>query len=206
LKIFSSKKKFIYLISPNKIYPNFYKDLRKIFVLNKVNFFQLRLKKLTLNRKIIIAKKTKKICNKFKIKFLINDDPYLAKKMDADGCHLGQKDMNIIKARKILGKKIIGITCHNSVKLSKKAIKDGADYIALGAFYPTKTKNIKFKAKVSDLIRIKKLSRIPIIAIGGINKDNYKNLLLNNANFLAISSYVFNNKKLKPIDAIKMFK
>ncbi len=206
MKIFSSKKKFIYLISPNKIYPNFYKDLRKIFELNKVNFFQLRLKKLTLNRKIIIAKKTKKICNKFKIKFLINDDPYLAKKMDADGCHLGQKDMNIIKARKILGKKIIGITCHNSVKLSKKAIKDGADYIALGAFYPTKTKNIKFKAKVSDLIRIKKLSRIPIIAIGGINKDNYKNLLLNNANFLAISSYVFNNKKLKPIDAIKMFK
>ena len=206
MKIFSSKKKFIYLISPNKIYPNFYKDLRKIFVLNKVNFFQLRLKKLTLNRKIIIAKKTKKICNKFKIKFLINDDPYLAKKIDADGCHLGQKDMNIIKARKILGKKIIGITCHNSVKLSKKAIKDGADYIALGAFYPTKTKNIKFKAKVSDLIRIKKLSTIPVIAIGGINKDNYKNLLLNKANFLAISSYVFNNKKFKPIDAIKMFK
>ena len=161
---------------------------------------------MTLNRKIIIAKKTKKICNKFKIKFLINDDPYLAKKIDADGCHLGQKDMNIIEARKILGKKIIGITCHNSIKLSKKAIKDGADYIALGAFYPTKTKNIKFKAKVSDLIRIKKLSTLPIIAIGGINKDNYKNLLLNKANFLAISSYVFNNKKFKPIDAIKMFK
>ena len=206
MKIFSSKKKIIYLISPNKIYPNFYKDLRKIFELNKVNFFQLRLKKLTFSRKIIIAKKIKKICNKFKIKFLINDDPYLAKKIDADGCHLGQRDMNIIKARKILGKKIIGITCHNSIKLSKKAIKDGADYIALGAFYPTKTKNIKFKAKVSDLIRIKKLSTLPIIAIGGINKDNYKNLLLNKANFLAISSYVFNNKKFKPIDAIKMFK
>ena len=117
-----------------------------------------------------------------------------------------KKDMNIIEARKILGKKIIGITCHNSIKLSKKAIKDGADYIALGAFYPTNTKNIKFKAKVSDLIRIKKLSTLPIIAIGGINKDNYKNLLLNKANFLAISSYVFNNKKFKPIDAIKMLK
>ena len=206
MKIFSSKKKFIYLISPNKIYPNFYEDLKKIFKLNKVNFFQLRLKKTTINRKIIIAKKTKKICKKFKIKFLINDDPYLAKKIGADGCHLGQKDINLIKARKILGEKIIGITCHNSIKLSKKAIKDGADYIALGAFYPTKTKNIKFKAKVSDLIRIKKLSRIPIIAIGGINKDNYKNLLLNNANFLAISSYVFNNKKFKPIEAIKMLK
>ena len=206
MKIFSSKKKFIYLISPNKIYPNFYKDLKKIFKLNKVNFFQLRLKKTPLNRKIIIAKKTKKICKKFKIKFLINDDPYLAKKINADGCHLGQKDMDIINARKILGKKIIGITCHNSIKLSKKAIKDGADYIALGAFYPTKTKNIKFKAKVSDLIRIKKLSRIPIIAIGGINNDNYKKLLLNKVNFLAISSYVFNNKKFKPIEAIKMLK
>ena len=137
---------------------------------------------------------------------MINDDPYLAKKIDADGCHLGQKDMDIIKARKIIGKKIIGITCHNSIKLSKKAIKDGADYIALGAFYPTKTKNIKFKAKVSDLIRIKKISRIPIIAIGGINNDNYKNLLLNKVNFLAISSYIFNNKKFKPIEAIKMLK
>ena len=206
MKIFSSKKKFIYLISPNKIYPNFYKDLKKIFKLNKVNFFQLRLKKTTINRKIIIAKKTKKICKKFKIKFLINDDPYLAKKIGADGCHLGQKDINLIKARKILGEKIIGITCHNSIKLSKKAIKDGADYIALGAFYPTKTKNIRFKAKVSDLIKIKKLSTIPIVAIGGINNDNYKNLLLNKVNFLAISSYVFNNKKFKPIEAIKMLK
>ncbi len=206
MKILSSKKKFIYLISPNKIYPNFYKDLNKIFQLNKVNFFQLRLKKTPINLKVIIAKKTKKICKKFKIKFLINDDPYLAKKIGADGCHLGQKDINIIKARKILGKKIIGITCHNSIKLSKKAIKDGADYIALGAFNPTKTKNIKFKAKVSDLIRIKKISKIPIIAIGGINNDNYKKLLLNKVNFLAISSYVFNNKKFKPIEAIKMLK
>ena len=206
MKIFNSKKRFIYLISPNKVYPNFYKDLKEIFELNKVNFFQLRLKKTTFNHKIIIARKTKKICKQFGVKFLINDDPYLAKKISADGCHLGQKDINIIKARKILGKKIIGITCHNSVKLSKKAIKDGANYIALGAFYPTKTKNVKFKAKISDLIRIKKLSTLPIIAIGGINKDNYKNLLLNKANFLAISSYIFNNKNLKPIEAIKTLK
>ena len=206
MKIFNSKKKFIYLISPNKIYPNFYKDLEKIFKLKKVNFFQLRLKKTTHNRKIIIAKKIIKICKKFKIKFLINDDPYLAKKIGADGCHLGQKDVDIVEARKIIGKKIIGITCHNSIKLSKKAIKDGADYIALGAFYPTKTKNVKFKAKISDLVKIKKLSKIPIIAIGGINKDNYKNLLLNKVNFLAISSYIFNNKNLEPIDAIKMLK
>ena len=67
--------------------------------------------------------------------------------------------MDIIKARKIIGKKIIGITCHNSIRLSKKAIKNGADYIALGAFYPSKTKNVKFKAKISDLKRIKKFSK-----------------------------------------------
>ena len=206
MKIFSSKKKFVYLISPNKIYPNFYKDLKKIFKSNKVYFFQLRLKKISFKNKIVIAKKIKKICKKFKIKFLINDDPYLTKKIDADGCHLGQKDINIIKARKIIGKKIIGITCHNSIRLSKKAIKDGADYIALGAFYPSKTKNVKFKAKISDLKRIKKFSNIPIIAIGGINKDNYKKLLLNKANFLAISSYIFKNKNYKPLEAIKILK
>ena len=201
-----SKKKFIYLISPVKINKSFFNDLTQVFRQKKVSFFQLRLKKSSFKKKFIIGRKIQKICKKFNVKFLINDDVYLTKKLNADGCHLGQKDMNIIKARKVLGKKIIGITCHNSIKLSKKAIKDGADYIALGAFYPTKTKNIKFKAKVSDLIRIKKLSRIPIIAIGGINNDNYKKLLLNKVNFLAISSYVFNNRKFKPIDAIKTIK
>ena len=81
-----------------------------------------------------------KICKKFGVKFLINDDIYLAKKLDVDGCHLGQKDMNIIKARKIIGNKIIGITCHNSIKLSKVAIKNKADYLAFGAFNNQKQK------------------------------------------------------------------
>ena len=103
-------------------------------------------------------------------------------------------------------KKNYRYSCHNSIRLSKKAIKDGTDYIALGAFYPSKTKNVKFKAKISDLKRIKKFSKIPIIAIGGINKDNYKNLLLNKANFLAISSYIFKNKSYKPLEAIKILK
>ena len=76
----------------------------------------------------------------FNVKFLINDDVYLAKKLNADGCHLGQKDMNIIKARKLIGKKIIGITCHNSIKLAKIAIKNKADYLAFGAFNSSKTK------------------------------------------------------------------
>ena len=126
-----NKKKFIYLISPTKINKSFYQDLTKVLQQKKVSFFQLRLKKDTLKKKLIIGRKIMKICKKFNVKFLINDDVFIAKKLNADGCHLGQKDMNIIKARKLIGKKIIGVTCHNSVKLSKIAVKNKADYIAL---------------------------------------------------------------------------
>ena len=206
MKITNQKKKFLYLVSPNQIKNDFYKDLKLVLALNKTFFFQLRLKKIPLKKKIFIGKKIKKICKKFKVKFIINDDPFLAKKIDADGCHLGQKDINIIKARKILGKKIIGITCHNSIKLAKKAIENKADYIALGAFFSSKTKKIKYKAQISILKKIKKISKIPIVVIGGINKDNYKNLLLNKANFLAISGYIFNNIKYKPFEATKKLK
>jgi thiamine-phosphate pyrophosphorylase len=119
---------------------------------------------------------------------------------------LGQKDTSIIEARKIIGNKIIGITCHNSIKLAKTAIKNRANYIAFGAFFSTRTKRTKFKATTKILNKAKKLTKTPIVAIGGINSNNYKNLLLNNSNFLAISSYVWNNKKYKPLDAIKKFK
>ena len=102
--------------------------------------------------------------------------------------------MNISKARKIIGKKIIGITCHNSIKLAKAAIKNKADYIAFGAFNSSKTKKVKYKANVKLINKAKKLTKIPIVAIGGINDDNYKKLLLNKVNFLAISGYIWNNK------------
>ena len=203
MKTSNLKKKFIYLISPNKIYPNFYSDLDKVLSLKKTEFFQLRLKKTSEKKIELIGKKIKKICKKYKVKFLINDDPYLAKKLNADGCHLGQKDTDILTARKILGKKIIGITCHNSISLAKKALDQKANYLAFGAFYSSKTKKVKYKANVSVLKKIKKITNKPIVAIGGINNKNYKNLLLNNANFLAISGYIFNNKKLKPIKAME---
>ena len=204
MKTSNLKKKFIYLISPNKIYPNFYSDLDKVLSLKKTEFFQLRLKNTSEKKIELIGKKIKKICKKYKVKFLINDDPYLAKKLNADGCHLGQKDTGIITARKILGKKIIGVTCHNSISLAKKALDQKANYLAFGAFYSSKTKKVKYKANVSVLKKIKKITNKPIVAIGGINNKNYKNLLLNNANFLAISGYIFNNKKLKPIKAMEM--
>ena len=100
-----NKKKFLYLISPNKIVRSFYGDLTKVLRSNKISFFQLRLKKYNFRNKLRIAKKIKKICKKFKVKLLINDDPILAKRIDADGCHLGQKDMSIRDARKLLKKK-----------------------------------------------------------------------------------------------------
>ena len=201
-----NKKKFIYLISPNKIKKSFYKDLTNILKSKKVSFFQLRIKRESFKKKIIIGQKIKKICKKHQVKFLINDDVYLAKKLDVDGCHLGQKDMKLTQARKILKNKMIGITCHNSISLAKKAIKNGADYLAFGAFFPSKTKKTKFKANLNLLKKIKKITKTPTVAIGGINSSNYKKLLLNKANFLAISGYIWNNKKLKPIDTIKKLK
>ena len=166
----------------------------------------MRLKKYTLKEKIFIGKRIKKICEEKKVKFIVNDDPLLTKKLNADGCHLGQKDMNIKEARKIIGDKIIGITCHNSIKFAKIAIKNKADYLAFGAFYPSKTKKTRFKATSKILNEINKITNIPIVAIGGINSNNYKNLLLNKANFLAISSYVWNNKKYKPKQAIEILR
>ena len=143
-----NKNKFIYLISPNKIPNSFFSNLKLVLKTGKVSFFQLRLKSYSQNKKIIIGKKIKNICKKNNVKFIINDDPLLALKLDADGCHLGQKDMNIKAAKKILGKKIIGITCHNSMILAKKAIKAKADYIAFGAFNQSKTKKIKHVASL----------------------------------------------------------
>jgi thiamine-phosphate pyrophosphorylase len=200
-------KKFIYLISPNKIRDeSFYTNLALVLSSKKVSFFQLRLKNETTLNKLIIGKKIKKICKKYKVKFLINDDPVLAKKLNADGCHLGQKDMDLIKARKILKNKIIGVTCHNSINLAKTAINAGADYLAFGAFYASKTKIVKYRAKLRIIKSVKKITMLPIVAIGGIKLNNYKKLLLNKANFLAISGYIWNNKKYKPFEAIKKLK
>ena len=166
----------------------------------------MRLKKYSFEQKILIGKKIKIICTKNNVKFLINDEPLLAKKLNADGCHLGQNDTNIIEAKKILGNKIIGITCHNSIKLAKLAIRNKANYLAFGAFFPSKTKKAKYTATTKILNKAKKITKSPLVAIGGINSSNYKNLLLNNANFLAISSYIWSNKKYKPKEAIEKLK
>ena len=194
-----NKKKFIYLISPNKIKKSFYTNLKIVLGSNLVSFFQLRLKKYSLIEKEKIGKKIKKICKKYKVKLIVNDDPYLAKKIGADGCHLGQNDIVIQEARKILRKKIIGITCHNSKKLIGRAVKDGASYIAIGAFFKSKTKKINYIAKPSLISWVKRFTKIPVVIIGGINNKNFRKLLLHKPDFLAISGGIWGKKPAKAI-------
>jgi len=201
-------KKYIYLISPEKIKgDSFYKDLNSILKTNKVKYFQLRLKKISTSNLLKISKKVKKIVKKNNVKFLINDNPFVAKMINADGCHIGQKDMQLHKVRKILGKnKIIGVTCHNSKKLALNAKKNGANYIAFGSFFRSLTKKTALKANLKILLWTKKKINMPIVAIGGIDSSNYKKILLSGANFIACSNYVWNNKKLNPVSAINKFK
>lgn len=196
------KKKFIYLISPNKIKKSFYNNLNVVLSSNLISFFQLRLKQYSLIERKEIGIKIKKICKKYKVKLIVNDDPNLTKEISADGCHLGQSDMNIRRARKILRKKIIGITCHNSKKLIKQAVKDGANYIAIGAFFKSKTKKINYIAKPSLISWVKRFTKIPVVVIGGINNKNFRKLLLHKPDFLAISGGIWDKK---PVKAIKKF-
>ena len=201
-------KRYIYLISPQKIIGiKFYRQLDQVLKTKKVKYFQLRLKKISNLNLIKIGKKIKKITKKNKVKLLINDKPLAARKINADGCHLGQKDMNFYTSKKIMGKKkIIGMTCHNSKKLALSAKKFGVDYIAFGAFFKSLTKKTTFKANLAILRWSKKKINIPIVAIGGIDSSNYKKILLNGADFIACSNYIWNNKKLDPVSAIKKFK
>jgi len=200
-------KRYIYLISPQNIKGNkFYNKLDQVLKTNKVKYFQLRLKKISNLNLIKISKKIKKITRKNKVKFLINDKPSIAKIVETDGCHIGQKDMNFIISRKILGKnKIIGITCHNSKKLALKAKRYGANYIAFGSFFKSSTKKTAYKANLAILRWAKKKISMPVIAIGGINSSNYKKILASGANFIACSNYIWNNKKLDPVSAINKF-
>ena len=150
-------KKFVYLISPVKINnKTFFETLDLVFKTKRISFFQLRLKKQNAKKIVNIGKKIKKLCNKNRVKLIVNDDPMLAKKINSDGCHIGQSDSTVLNARKIINKKIVGVTCHNSKKLIKKAIKEKVDYIAIGSFYTSKTKKIKFKANIKLLKAAKK--------------------------------------------------
>ncbi|MDB9752296.1 thiamine phosphate synthase [Pelagibacteraceae bacterium] len=199
-------KRLVYLISPNKISKKFYSDLDKVLSHGNIKFFQLRLKKTKIKNVIEISNKIKKITCKHNVKFIINDDFILALKAKADGCHMGQLDGSIKIAKKKLKNKILGVTCHNSKILAKNAIKDKATYLAFGSFFKSKLKPNAKKANLNILRWAKNNIKKPIVVIGGVNNLNYKKLIKAGAKYIAISSYIWDNPKLKPEIAIKKFK
>ena len=199
-------KRLVYLISPEKIYKNFYNDLEKVLAFNNVKFFQLRLKRTSKNNILNSAIKIKNITKKYKVEFIINDNPETAKKVKADGCHIGQLDGSVLTAKTLIKNKIIGVTCHNSKKLIRKALREKVSYIALGSFYKSDLKPRAKKADLKVLRWAKKNIKKPIVVIGGITDKNYKKLIKAGANYIAISSFIWNNPFLKPEIAIKKFK
>ena len=199
-------KRLVYLISPKKIYKNFYIDLDKVLSFKNVEYFQLRLKNTETTKHIKIIKRVRKITIKHKVKFILNDNLNLACKFGIDGYHMGQLDGSIEIARNTLQGKILGVTCHNSKNFAKKAYKLKADYIAFGSFFKSRLKPNAIKANLGILEWSKKNIKKPIVVIGGINNLNYKKLVKAGANYIAISSYIWDNPKLKPEYAIKKFK
>ena len=199
-------KKLVYLISPNKINNKFYLELDKVLSHRNVSFFQLRLKKIKKNSLLKIANKIKKITTKHKVKLIINDNYILASRIKADGCHMGQLDGSFKMARYKLKNKILGITCHNSKTFAKNATKSKADYLAFGSFFKSELKPKAKKANLNILRWAKNNIKKPIVVIGGINNLNYKKLINAGAKYIAISSFIWDNPKLKPEFAIRKFK
>jgi len=181
-------------------------ELDKVLSFKNVKFFQLRLKNIKENKLLQIANKIKKITRKHKVKFIVNDSFALACKVRADGCHMGQLDGSFKIAKEKLKNKILGITCHNSKDLAKEANKLKADYIAFGSFFKSKLKPNAKKANLNILKWSKKNIKKPIVVIGGINNSNYKRLINAGAKYIAISSFIWDNPKLKPEFAIRKFK
>ena len=209
--LFYSNTKHLYLITPPQLLSKklplkkFTKILTKTLKTKKIKFLQLRIKN---KKKIHILNaliKIKKICKKYKTLCFVND--YTDNKIldVCDGVHLGQKDLTINKAKKIIfKKKYLGITCHNSKKLVKKALLYNPTYISFGSFFPSKTKKIKYYAEIKNINWFKKKFNIPCVAIGGINLKNCNKLLKTNCDWYALCSGVWNFKK-GPDTAVKEF-
>ena len=141
------------------------------------------------------ANELKKLCSGFRVPFIMNDDPVLAMEIDADGLHLGQEDCDPKEARKLLGaNKIIGVTAHN-LDEAKKAEASGADYIGFGAMYPTGSKEIRHLPGPGALAEIRRRIRLPIVAIGGINRDNAAPVIDGGADALAVISSVLESRE-----------
>ncbi|TNE58751.1 MAG: thiamine phosphate synthase [Alphaproteobacteria bacterium] len=185
----------LYLISPPAIdLAGFKKDFSAALEGGDVACFQLRLKPATDEEILAAARELMPIAHAHDVAFLINDRPDLARQAGADGVHIGQDDAKYKEARKALGADaIVGVTCHNSKHLAMVAGEEGADYVAFGAFFDTTTKEASTRAEPNLLAWWTELFEVPCVAIGGITAENCDALIAAGADFLAVSSGVWNH-------------
>jgi thiamine-phosphate pyrophosphorylase len=195
----------LYLISPLEVGDNFPAQLEAALSAGPVAAFQFRVKDIDQHEAAALAQPLQAICAAHDVAFIVNDSVALAKRLKADGVHLGQGDGDVREAREVLGRDAqIGVTCHNSRHLAMEAAEAGADYVAFGAFYPTNTKQVDHVADLDTLQKWSMVTEIPCVAIGGITPDNAKPVIEAGADFLAVSGAVWNHPQ-GSAEAIKAF-
>jgi thiamine-phosphate pyrophosphorylase len=195
----------LYLISPLNVGGGFPARLEEALSAGPVAAFQFRVKEIDQHEAAALAEPLQSICAAHEVAFIVNDSVALAKRLKADGVHLGQGDGDVREAREALGRDAqIGVTCHNSRHLAMEASEAGADYVAFGAFYPTSTKQVEHVAELDTLQKWSMVTEIPCVAIGGITPDNAKPLIDAGADFLAVSSAVWSHPQ-GPGAAVKAF-
>lgn len=195
----------LYLISPLDVGGDFPARLEEALTAGPVAAFQFRVKGIDQHEAARLAEPLQAICTAHDVAFIVNDDVALAKRIGADGVHLGQGDGDPKEARRVLGPDTqIGVTCHDSRHLAMEAGEAGADYVAFGAFFPTTTKAVEHHAEPELLTWWQGLFEIPCVAIGGITVDNARALIDAGADFLAVSGGVWNHPE-GPAAAVSAF-
>jgi len=183
----------LYLISPPAIDLAFGDRLKAAIDAGPVAAFQIRLKGIDDHEIARLVEPLQRICADNDVAFIVNDSMGLAKRLGADGVHLGQEDGDPRDARALLGPNAqIGVTCHDSRHLAMEAGEAGADYVAFGSFYPTTTKETRHRPEPSILGWWTTLFELPCVAIGGITPGNARPLIDAGADFLAVSGSVWN--------------
>ena len=182
----------LYLISPQDVGGSFPDRLKSVAGDDAVAAFQLRVKDVSEHELARLAEPLQRICGDAGIAFIVNDSMQLAKRLGADGVHLGQQDGDVREARALLGPQAqIGVTCHDSRHLAMAAGEAGADYVAFGAFYPTATKPSSYRPNPGILSWWSSIFEVPCVAIGGITPANAKPLIDAGADFLAVCQAVW---------------
>lgn len=192
----------LYLISPLDIGGAFPDRLARALDAGPIAAFQFRVKGIDEHAAARLAEPLQPICAAREVAFIVNDSIALAKRLGADGVHLGQSDGTVAEARERLGREAqIGVTCHNSRHLAMEAGEAGADYVAFGAFFPTTTKAVEQYAEPEILTWWQALMEIPCVAIGGIKPENCAPLVAAGADFLAVSGAVWRGDEAEAVQA-----